>query len=225
MFASIKLPLILFATLWGAAPFFANADELQQIDGAAGCKSLREGFFGSSDSDMCLKSERMGLPGSKASVRIPQGWVCDVGGTSNMEDEYLSVLSCIPVGGGSPVSLQKVHAARMPLSMDQYFELSMAGYEKGPGADYFFRPRKIDIADRKAVESASQSGVIFDYVGGGGGAGKMAHHSIIVEDGDIFYQCELQTSSTQYTEELRHIYKEFCSSIKFAVAENPSGIS
>ena len=164
-----------------------------------------------------------GGAGYPASIRVPEGWTCDAGGSAMMGDEFLETLSCLPKEGGSPVSLQRMFKVQQPDSLKAYLHRSIDDYRQVDAKNVLVRPRMISLADRKAVEHASKAIAIADHVGGGASHVELATHTIVFEDRSVFYLCELTASPVYMTEMLSRIHIDLCSSIRFDGTANLSG--
>lgn len=198
----------------------APANAQANAPAVANCIPMDRGYVRSGSGGAC----RVGLPGTVATASIPDGWVCEASSSAMLGDEMVNVLSCIPADGGSPVSLQKVFAAKTSDSLDSFLRRLHSEYAEIPSKDVLVEPRKVLISGRSAVEAASKGSAIVDFAGGGAATMEMLHHTITFENASVFYECELTTTPNQYSEALRKTHQEFCASVRFdGVTPPPAG--
>jgi hypothetical protein len=164
------------------------------------------------------------LPGSSIVAQVPDGWECSTGGSAGVGEEQTSVMECLPRQGGVPVTLQRMIGIGKPSSLQTYLRQSQTAYNKASPGMFYMAPYSLEIAGKQAVEvvtvgeataflsaSADSSGLFKAP----SGSFKTVSDSIVFEDRGAFYECNLQTTPGQYTEDLRNIHHAFCDSLKF----------
>lgn len=212
--------IALVATLHvaGMPPSLAG-DAAAKDAAAAGCQAQEPGYVRSAPGQTC----RIGLPATPATVQIPDGWVCGADSMATFGDETMRTLNCIPIEGGSPISLAKMFAAQQPASLEAFLDESVRKQAELPAGSSYFVPRIVELAGAKAVETAYKSVAQAHHDGSGDGRIELVLHTLTFEHATAFYQCELMASPGSYTKPLRQTFMDFCGSIRFDGTAIPSG--
>ena len=161
----------------------------------------------------CVAAERVILPDTPVSARIPHNYVCSSASTSMFEGMEAHVVECLPFAGGQGISLEKEIGSHVPTSLQAQLEEWKARATKEPAMSVV-PPHSVRASDRDAIEEASKGNAFFDGPNLHS-TGQILVHRLIIQDGTDFYECSTMTMASSYTQELRDRLHEFCDSLTF----------
>ncbi len=193
----------------------ATATGVDHVDSTAKCEALPEGWVGSSGSNACKHGDYLWLTGTTVSAPVPLGWICESNDRVMMGDESTASISCIPKGGGVPLSLHKIIGSQIPKSIGAYFAAESDAFAKSPAESRGEKPRYVDIAGTRGVAVVHGGKGFVDTVDKRGFQMDFISRTTVFEDAGAFYECTLQTTAHQATADLQHVYEKFCSSVEF----------